>query len=160
MDKKTHEEQTINCGACGYENCRDIAIAIYNKCNIPENCIQFEKKKVEAESQKNLALSELARQKNEQLATFINNDFDWLDVSISEVAMGNGQTAEETCIIQSTMEDIREFCNEMADSFNSIEDLLAKLETNNKSITRLSKQTSLLWRQSKDLPIKRLVTKI
>lgn len=144
MDKKTHEEQTINCGACGYESCRDMAIAIYNKCNIPENCIQFEKKKVEAESQKNLALSELARQKNEQLATFINNDFDRLDVSISEVAMGNGQTAEETCIIQSTMEDIREFCNEMADSFNSIEDLLAKLETNNKSITRLSKQTSLL----------------
>lgn len=131
-----------------------------DKCNIPENCIQFEKKKVEAESQKNLALSELARQKNEQLATFINNDFDRLDVSILEVAMGNGQTAEETCIIQSTMEDIREFCNEMADSFNSIEDLLAKLETNNKSITRLSKQTSLLWRQSKDLPIKRLVIKI
>ena len=82
--------------------------------------------KVEAESQKNLALSELARQKNEQLATFINNDFDRLDVSISEVAMGNGQTAEETCLIQSTMEDIREFCNEMADSFNSIEDLLKR----------------------------------
>lgn len=82
--------------------------------------------KVEAESQKNLALSELARQKNEQLATFINNDFDRLDVSISEVAMGNGQTAEETCLIQSTMEDIREFCNEMANSFNSIEDLLKR----------------------------------
>ena len=47
--------------------------------------------KVEAESQKNLALS-----------------------------------AEETCLIQSTMEDIREFCNEMANSFNSIEDLLKR----------------------------------
>lgn len=144
MDKKTSAEQTINCGACGYENCKDMAIAIYNRCNLPENCIQYEKKKVETESEKIRALSELAKQKNEQIAEFINNDFDMLDVSISEVAMGNGQTAEETCLIQSTMENIREFCNEMADSFINIEELLSKLEVNNKNITQLSKQTSLL----------------
>ncbi len=144
MNKQTPAEQNINCGACGYQNCKDMAIAIYNGCNTPENCIQYEKKKVEAESQKILALSELAKQKNEQLAAFIANDFDKLDVSITEVAQGNGQTAEETCLIQSTMEDIRDFCNEMADSFTNIDHLLEELGTNNQNITKISKQTSLL----------------
>lgn len=144
MDKRTAAERKINCGACGYENCHDMAVAIYNKCNVAENCIQFEKKKVEAESEKILALSEMAKKKNEQIAAFVANDFDKLDVSISEVALGNGQTAEETCQIQSAMEEIRDFCAQMADSFNNIEDLLIALENNNKSITRISKQTSLL----------------
>lgn len=144
MDKRTPAEQCINCGACGYESCRAMAIAIYNKCNVPENCIQYEKKKVEAESQKILALSDLAKKKNEQIASFVANDFDKLDISISEVAQGNGQTAEETCLIQSTMENIRDFCNEMADSFSSIENLLAELENNNTNISKISKQTSLL----------------
>lgn len=144
MEKRTDTERKINCGACGYGNCRDMAIAIYNHCNVPQNCIQFEKKKVEEESRKILALSEKAKEKNEQIAAFVANDFDKLDVSITEVAQGNGQTAEETCEIQSAMEEIREFCNQMADSFDGISGLLAELERNNKSITKISKQTGLL----------------
>ena len=144
MEKHTREDQNINCGACGYNNCHDMAIAIHNGCNIPEGCIQFEKRKVEEESTKILALSEKARIKNEQIAAFVANDFDKLDISITEVAEGNGQTAQETCDIQNAMENIREFCNQMADSFEDISDLLTELEHNNKSITKISKQTGLL----------------
>lgn len=144
MEKRSEEERKINCGACGYSSCKNMTVAIYNQCNVPENCIQFEKKKVEEESSKILALSEQAKIKNEQIAAFVANDFDKLDLSITEVAQGNGQTAEETLSIQNAMEEIREFCNQMADSFVNITDLLTELERNNKSITRISKQTGLL----------------
>lgn len=144
MEKQSEEERRINCGACGYSNCRDMAVAIYNECNVPENCIQFEKKKVIEESSKILALSEKAKAKNEQIASFVANDFDKLDLSINEVAQGNGQTAQETVEIQGAMEEIREFCNQMADSFVGITDLLTELERNNKNITKISKQTGLL----------------
>lgn len=144
MEKHTEQERSINCGACGYNNCRDMAIAIYNQCNIPENCIQFEKKKVVEESSKILALSDKAKEKNEQIADFVANDFDKLDLSISEVAQGNEQTAQETCEIQNTMEEIRNFCNQMAESFEDINELLTELGRNNKNITKISKQTGLL----------------
>lgn len=144
MDKYSETERHINCGACGYENCRDMAIAIYNQCNVPENCIQYEKKKVQEESQKIIALSDLAKAKNERIAAFVANDFDKLDVAITEVAEGNGQTAEETCEIQGAMEGVKEFCNQMADSFDNIAVLLSELEQNNKNITKLSRQTGLL----------------
>lgn len=144
MEKRSEEEQKINCGACGYNSCKDMTVAIYNHCNVSENCIQFEKKKVKEESSKILSLSEQARLKNEQIAAFVANDFDKLDLSITEVALGNGQTAEEAMSIQNAMEEVREFCNEMAASFVNITDLLTELERNNKSITRISKQTGLL----------------
>lgn len=144
MEKYSDGERRINCGACGYSNCHDMAVAIYNGCNIPESCIQFEKKKVEEESRKILALSERAKIKSEQIAAFVANDFDKLDIAITEVAEGNEQTAQETCDIQNAMEEIRVFCNQMADSFDSITDLLTELERNNKSVTKISKQTGLL----------------
>lgn len=144
MGKQNDSERKINCGACGYGNCRDMAVAIYNQCNVPENCIQFEKKKVMEESKKIIALSDMAKEKNEQIATFIVNDFDKLDISISEVAQGNSQTAQETCDIQAAMDEVREFCGNMADSFDNITGLLTELEKNNKSITKISKQTELL----------------
>lgn len=144
MEKRSENEQKINCGACGYSNCHDMAIAIYNHCNMPEGCIQYEKKKVEEESNKILALSENAKIKSEQIAAFVANDFDKLDVSITEVAQGNGQTAQETWKIQSAMEEIRDFCYEMSDSFVGITELLTELEKNNRDITRISKQTGLL----------------
>jgi Na+-translocating ferredoxin:NAD+ oxidoreductase RNF subunit RnfB len=144
MEKNSIEERNINCGACGYSNCHDMAIAIFNGCNRPEGCIQFEKKKVEQESEKILALSQEAREQNERIAAFVANDFDKLDIAITEVAQGNEQTALETCDIQSAMEDIRQFCDEMSDSFDGIAALLAELERNNKNITKLSKQTGLL----------------
>lgn len=144
MEKENSQERSINCGACGYENCRNMAIAIHNRCNVPENCIQYEKKKVEQESKKILSLSDHAREKSEQIASFVANDFDKLDLSITEVAQGNEQTAQETCQVQEAMDEVREFCSQMVDSFDNITTLLAALEQNNKSISKISKQTGLL----------------
>lgn len=144
MEKCTEGERKINCGACGYGTCTDMAVAIYNQCNVPANCIQYEKKQVQEESSKILDLSNKAKERNEQLAEFIVNDFDKLDISISEVAEGNGQTAQQTYDIQCAMDEVREFCAQMTDSFEAISNLLSELEKNNKSITKISKQTELL----------------
>lgn len=48
MNKKTWEQRNINCGACGYGNCMEMAAAIYNGSNIPENCIHFMKDRIHA----------------------------------------------------------------------------------------------------------------
>lgn len=44
-----------NCSACGYGNCKDMAIAIYNGLNKPQNCHYYQSKllKVNLESRKN-----------------------------------------------------------------------------------------------------------
>ena len=47
MGKLTKEDRAINCGACGYNNCTEMASAIYNGCNTPSNCIHYIKNEVQ-----------------------------------------------------------------------------------------------------------------
>ena len=41
---KETEEDHKNCSACGYGNCKDMAIAIYNGLNKPQNCHYYQSK--------------------------------------------------------------------------------------------------------------------
>lgn len=41
---KDCEEDHKNCASCGYGNCKDMAIAIYNNLNKPENCHHYQAK--------------------------------------------------------------------------------------------------------------------
>ena len=45
---KYSKEDEINCGACGYNTCREKAIAIYNKLADPEFCLPYLKNKAES----------------------------------------------------------------------------------------------------------------
>ena len=39
--KKIRQEDIYNCSSCGYGSCREMAVAIYNKRNKPENCYHY-----------------------------------------------------------------------------------------------------------------------
>ncbi len=45
-------EDHKNCSACGYGNCKDMAIAIYNGLNRPENCHYYQQKLLKINSDK------------------------------------------------------------------------------------------------------------
>lgn len=45
-------EDHKNCSSCGYGNCKDMAIAIYNGLNRPENCHHFQQKLLQINSEK------------------------------------------------------------------------------------------------------------
>lgn len=49
---KERPEDHKNCSACGYGNCQDMAIAIYNGLNRPENCHYYQQKLLEINSEK------------------------------------------------------------------------------------------------------------
>ncbi len=47
MNKLTEESRHIDCTCCGYESCLQMATAIYNGFNHKENCIYYEKARVQ-----------------------------------------------------------------------------------------------------------------
>lgn len=49
---KYKEDDHKNCSACGYGNCKDMAIAIYNGLNKPQNCHYYQQKELEINSDK------------------------------------------------------------------------------------------------------------
>ncbi len=68
MNKTTEESRNIDCTCCGYENCKQMATAIYNGFNRKENCIYYEKTMVHnLEVEKHIA-EEASRAKDVFLA--------------------------------------------------------------------------------------------
>lgn len=49
---KEKPEDFKNCSSCGYGKCEDMAIAIYNGLNKPENCHYYQQKELEINSEK------------------------------------------------------------------------------------------------------------
>ena len=154
MHKETEEERTIDCRACGYKTCKDMAAAIYNGCNNKQNCVHYIKGKVEREKEE---IQEISRQieeknmeiqhKNEVISDMVkeaNQSFAILNESITEMVSGNNSNAEESSNISAAMLTVVDFCGDMKKSFVAVNDLLMQLEENNNSIAEVASQTNLL----------------
>lgn len=154
MEKKTALSRALNCSACGYATCKDMAAAIFDGCNKKENCIQYVKGEVEKDSaltkQMAAEMEEKNREiqaKNEQIAQLVADvagDFETLDTSISEMSIGNNNNAQESTGISTAMSEVITFCDALQSALNSIRELLSKLEENNGEITEVAEETNLL----------------
>jgi len=144
MKKYTIEEQTINCGACGYGNCMEMATAIYNGCNVPENCIHFIKDEVQEFSNELEEKNRNILNKTEKLSQFIREDFENLNYSIEEMVGESNTNAVEIEAVSKAMIKISEFCDALNESFGGIEILLQSLKNNNLGITQVAQKTNLL----------------
>ncbi len=154
MDKKTDIKRTMDCSACGYVSCKDMAIAIYNDCNHKNNCIQYVKGEVEKENVRARQLAEdmeaknaEIQAKNELIAALIaevHGDFVSLDTSITEMSQGNNSNAKESTGISISMTDVISFCDALKTALTNIQELLVKLEINNGEITNVAEETNLL----------------
>lgn len=144
MNKNTAESQKINCGACGYNNCEEMAIAIYNGTNKASNCVHFMKDKLEEMTADMEVQNRKMINKNQEISNFIADDFEKLEHSIDDMIFNSENNKNECENISVAMNKMQEFCNLLEDSFSSIEGLLLKLEKSNQDIVGVSKQTNLI----------------
>lgn len=147
MDKQTPEKQSINCGACGYNSCKQMAIAIYNHCNIPNGCIHYIKGIVESEKAEIESISQGIQQKNQiihQMVQDANQQFEILSSSISTMAEQNTTSAQESMGINDAMQQVVACSMKMSNILSKINNLLKALEQNNNSIERVASNTHLL----------------
>ncbi|MBE5866268.1 MAG: 4Fe-4S dicluster domain-containing protein [Lachnospiraceae bacterium] len=144
LGKYTSDDRSINCGACGYNNCTEMASAIFNGCNTPANCIHYIKNEVQQFSLQLEEQNNRILRKNEEISSFIAEDFEALNSSIDGMLQGNSVNAEESNAISAAMTRISEFCGSLESSFTSIQALLNQLEKNNENVSRIASQTTIL----------------
>ena len=154
MQKKTKQQQEINCSACGYDTCREMAEAIFNGCNKKDNCVHYMKDMVELEKEQVQEISDQIAftnaeitKKSETISTMVaeaNEEFRTLNLSIDEMVSGNNSNAEESTNISSAMIDVVDFCEKLKNSFERINVLLEQLGGNNENITKVAEKTNLL----------------
>ena len=68
MKKNTTISQHINCSACGYDTCVEMATAIHNKCNNKNSCVHYIKNMAEQEKERIQEISYEVEAKNDEMA--------------------------------------------------------------------------------------------
>ena len=125
---KTDVRDILNCRACGYNSCEQMAVAIINNCNKPENCSHFLAMRFRASSE--------AKQAEIQniIKTMTTESLEKLCASDEDVAAINQMSSELTQSVMSSSASIEE----MIKGVQSINDILV---SNSESIEHLAKAT-------------------
>lgn len=153
LNKTTYIEKNINCSACGYDTCNNMAKAIHNELNVLHNCIDYNRQEVNNEK-------ELSNYKNQQMKTLENlNELSEeklrnaevlkkrvseIICAIEEVSKGNEGSAISISKISIDIADVLERTNVLKDNVNEMQDKLNKFSSASEQIVNIASQTNLL----------------
>ena len=154
MNKNTQKERTIDCSACGYQSCKQMAEAIFNGFNRKENCIHYVKSIVQIEKERAEELTEEVKEEKIEVengrkrvleaVNTINEEFATLYQSVDDMAAGNENNANESTGISGDMQEVFRFCENLSNAMGDIEKLLEELSKNNAEVVSIASQTNLL----------------
>jgi methyl-accepting chemotaxis protein/NAD-dependent dihydropyrimidine dehydrogenase PreA subunit len=154
MLKHSEEDRNINCSACGYNDCKQMAKAIYNNINIKENCMHYIKREVELENkkldEKNQQIEErtneiaMLSQKRQLQADNLKKYIEDLNHSINEVTLGNEETAISIQNISEEVSDIVKTSDTLNCNINEVKDRIQRFSDASSKIVGIAEQTNLL----------------
>lgn len=153
LNKVTQTQRNINCSACGYGTCKSMAKAIYNGLNVPDNCIDYNRREVSneklllnKENEKMEALEKLNELSEQKLrnSEILKKKVSQIIFSVEEVARGN----EESCLainkISNDIADVLKTAEVLNSSINEIQEELNNFNIASEKIVNIASQTNLL----------------
>lgn len=153
MQKEDSKSRKINCAACGYNNCDKMATAIYNKVNVPENCIDFNKKTVEHEKeiienkQKQIQMAEdmeaLTHTKLDQ-AKAVADQLRNILTSVENISSGNEENAGAIERINDEGNSIGQMIDGLNTSISEVDRGIKEFADSSGQIVGIANQTNLL----------------
>ncbi len=147
MSKMTEEQRSINCGACGYSDCKSMANAIANGFNQESNCIHYLKDQMEAEKEEINAMTQQMADEHklkEQQYQEIIREFEQIETAMKELSQGNQASAENATAMALTMSQMAEFSNVLRQSVSKVTEYVHGYDEINEAIIKISNQTSML----------------
>ncbi|MBS7525933.1 4Fe-4S dicluster domain-containing protein [Fusibacter paucivorans] len=153
MNKEDQESRKINCVACGYQSCEKMATAIYHGFNIPNNCIDYNKKTVSMEKDM-LSAREAQLQAAEDMkaltekrledAMAIGKSIKIIVASIDNVFAGNEENANAVENIRNQSIDILKMVETLKASMTEMDAKLVDFTKANQQIVSIADQTNML----------------
>ena len=147
MYKLNHASRTMNCEACGYRSCEEMATAIYNGVNVKENCIHYIKTLAEQEKNEVLEMrqEELAKQeRHNALLNEIIVEFKAMSEAVTELGSANEASASEVTAVAQNVREISEFCRSLRESLAVITNFIELYQSTNTDISAIAGRTNLL----------------
>ena len=152
--KKQGDKDILNCSSCGYGTCLDMAVAIHNGLNKPENCHFYKQAMLEVEHQKaqegqSSALKALRQidesqkklkmeyQKKSHLAQAIS-------ATTSELEVNNESIADMAMKLSALSNDQKDALTKLIQEVRQANEFSMQLKPIVNSITEIAEQTDML----------------
>ncbi|MBK5242391.1 MAG: hypothetical protein JJD95_14395 [Clostridium sp.] len=153
MHKNEELSRKINCSACGYHTCKDMAKEIYNKLNLLDNCIDYNRheieisnKAIESKTQQISVLDEfnkLTEQKLEDVKK-LKRHVEEITNSINDVSKSNEESALEVEKIFNQVSEILKKSDILRESVKLIKNSVGNFTKASLEIVGIAEQTNLL----------------
>lgn len=147
MLKDSNEKRKIDCGSCGYDSCREMAIAIYNGVNTKENCIHYLKDIAEQETQEIKVKMEedmVQQKEHAQKLEEVIESFQSVIEEIGELDTANETSATEATNLATGIDTIREKSEALKHFIQVIQEFMSVYERSNEDINGIASQTNML----------------
>jgi Na+-translocating ferredoxin:NAD+ oxidoreductase RNF subunit RnfB len=140
MQKNTKFDQEIDCSACGYNTCHEMAEMVVRQINVAENCVHFTKKQAEQESLKLQSLEESRIQRSQALSDGVKGIAD----SISILKKNSRSQADSIAVVLDEVGIIATESIELNGIIERISTDMKKYLHLTNDIVNVSEQTNLL----------------
>lgn len=153
LHKDTEKSQSINCNACGYGNCKDFAIAVFNENNHYNNCIYYNQKHAEMEkhiAQQNeklekalVEVNELSQERERQ-GSLLREKVAEINVALQEIAAGTNENASSIESISSELNNTIKITHSLGKDIALAQAKVQDFIRSSDQIVQISGQTNLL----------------
>lgn len=152
--KKTTDSRNINCSACGYGNCNNMAKAIYNESNHKENCIYYSHEtNNELLRKQDENLEEVLYAQNQKQAgqkaqieamQFLKESIMDINEAIQEITIGSEENAKLVENINNEISAILKVTELLRSNVKGVDDKIGEFSNASKEIVDVAEQTNLL----------------
>ncbi len=152
MGKDTELKRKINCQACGYESCHQMAVAIYNKLNAPHNCHFYVQDRAaslkdEFKQELNTSVSQVTNKSVDMLKT-TEKDMDSL---MNQTANMSTNVSASSSVIEQMISNVKSIANIIQENFDSVQKLETATLQGNERISEVNKLVEIIENESANL---------
>jgi len=154
MHKMDQRSQQINCSACGYSSCREMAKAVFNGYNVLSNCIYYNRQEIINDRQqlavKNEEISRAAEEIKQLSSARVANaqklqrQVAEIIASINEVSQGTGENAKEISNISEKVAETLDTAAQLRNTMTQMQTSLNRFSKAASNIASIARRTKLL----------------
>jgi len=149
---KKDESDILNCRACGYRDCRSLAVSIYNGLNRVESCHHYKGHQLEIlqQNQQNQLVQAVELVKNSSLSEFAESE---RDVGKIEDVSGEmmQSVSNSSAGIEEMIQNINSISNVLMRNAQTVDELFAATQSGKGSVNQVSKLVGEIEKNSKGL---------
>jgi iron only hydrogenase large subunit-like protein len=129
MYKDTNEKRIIDCRACGYKTCKDMALAMTLDINVKENCVEYVKVRLHEQMTYQRLAIQLVHDINDMVHQISNNS-----EKISDGSTGINENAK----------DAANFCGSINETLKGLQEEFRQVVSAYQGIVDIARNTNIL----------------